>query len=82
MYRKRSLLIVTVEASMADQEATEQAFYIEKHELAVDSDEEFAYEAVPLDDDLTSVIEEDLETALRVINETNGDDAASVAVVS
>ena len=58
---------------MADQDASEQAFYIEKHELQVDSDEEFAYENVALDDDFTSVVEEDLDTALRVINEERGD---------
>ena len=63
---------------MADQEATEQAYYIEKHDIAVDSDEEFRYEEVPLDDDYASVVEEDLDTALRTINEAKGDAEASV----
>lgn len=57
---------------MAD-DIQEQAFYIEKHDVVVDSDEEFTYEEVPVDDDFTSVVEEDLDTALRVINEAQGD---------
>lgn len=62
---------------MADQVASEQAFYIEKHELQVDSDEEFNYETIPLEDDFISVADEDLDTALRVINEANGDSEAA-----
>lgn len=60
--------------------ADEQAYYIEKHEIPVDSDEEFNYEEIPLEDDYTSVVEEDLDTALRVINEAKGDaEAANVS---
>lgn len=72
--------LVTYEASMADQEISEQAYYIEKHELPVDSDEEFAYEEVPLEEDFVSVVEEDLDTALRVINEGKGDEEATKSV--
>lgn len=61
---------------MAD-DIQEQAFYIEKHEVVVDSDEEFTYEEVPVDDDFASVVEEDLDTALRVINEARGDAEAA-----
>jgi len=61
--------LVTSQASMAD----EQAFYIEKHELVDDSDEEYRYEEVPIDDDFTSTVDEDLDSALRVINEGKGD---------
>ena len=61
--------MVTSQASMAD----EQAFYIEKHELVDDSDEEYRYEEVPIDDDFTSTVDEDLDSALRVINEGKGD---------
>ena len=57
----------------ADQVASEQAYYIEKHELQVDSDEDFQYETVPLEEDFASIAEEDLDTALRVINEAKGD---------
>lgn len=53
--------------------ADEQAFYIEKHELVDDSDEEYRYEEVPIDDDFTSTVDEDLDSALRVINEGKGD---------
>lgn len=66
-------------SAMATMEMQEQAFYIEKRELTVDSDSEFTYEEVPLEEDYTSVIEEDLDTALRVINEAQGDaEAAAV----
>lgn len=62
---------------MATMEVQEQAFYIEKHELVVDSDSEFAYEEVPVEEDYSSVVEEDLDTALRVINEAQGDTEAA-----
>lgn len=69
-------------SGMATMEVQEQAFYLEKHELAVDSDSEFAYEEVPVEEDYTSVVEEDLDTALRVINEAQGDaEAAAVCHV-
>ncbi|XP_071100813.1 sperm-associated antigen 16 protein-like [Haliotis cracherodii] len=49
-------------------------YYLEKVQLLVDSDDEFQYEEVPIDEDfITSEIEEDLDRAVRTIKEASED---------
>lgn len=54
--------------------ADEQAYYIESHEVVDDSDDEYRYEEVPIDDEVAGILEEDLDTALRAINEGKTDE--------
>lgn len=67
---------------MASAETQEQAYFIEKHVVEVESDDEFKYEEVPVDDDFNSVVEEDLDTALRIINEAHGDAEATAVSIA
>ncbi|XP_012935784.1 sperm-associated antigen 16 protein [Aplysia californica] len=49
-------------------------YYVEKEEIAVDSDDEFVYEEVPVDDDpVPPELEEDLDAAVRTLREANED---------
>lgn len=56
-----------------------EKFYLEKEQLAVDSDEEFQYEEVPVDEDFVAPeFEEDLDLAVRTIREA-GEDVEATA---
>ncbi|KAH9524359.1 Sperm-associated antigen 16 protein [Bulinus truncatus] len=51
-----------------------EKYYIEKEEVTVDSDDDFKYEEVPVDDDFVPPeLEEDLDAAVRTIHEANED---------
>ncbi|BFZ22703.1 hypothetical protein BsWGS_25742 [Bradybaena similaris] len=56
-----------------------ERFYIEKVEVPLDSDDEFQYEEILVDEDiLTSELDEDLDAAVRTIREANEDAEAKV----
>ncbi|KAK3787722.1 hypothetical protein RRG08_019859 [Elysia crispata] len=55
-------------------------FYVEKEEITLDSDDEFVYEEVPVEDDsVPPELEEDLDAAVRTIREANEDANARVS---
>ncbi|XP_064643835.1 sperm-associated antigen 16 protein-like [Lineus longissimus] len=56
----------------------ENKFYLEKEQIIDDSDEEYQYETVPVDEDFIGGDEEDLEIAVRTIQEKTGDAEAQV----
>ncbi|RUS86529.1 hypothetical protein EGW08_005721 [Elysia chlorotica] len=54
-------------------------YYVEKEEITLDSDDEFVYEEVPVEDDsVPPELEEDLDAAVRTIREANEDANARV----
>ncbi|XP_013086434.2 sperm-associated antigen 16 protein-like isoform X1 [Biomphalaria glabrata] len=57
-----------------------EKYYIEKEEVTVDSDDDFKYEEVPIDDDfIPPDLEEDLDLAVRTIHEANEDAIAKAS---
>ncbi|XP_072020813.1 sperm-associated antigen 16 protein-like [Amphiura filiformis] len=54
------------------------AYYLQQGTIAEDSDDEFPYEAVPLDDEFASDQDEDLNVAVRTIQEAQEDDEAAL----
>ncbi|XP_053372665.1 uncharacterized protein LOC123560004 [Mercenaria mercenaria] len=63
-----------------------EKFYLEREQLTVDSDDEFQYEEVPVDEDFVAPdlpllnLEEDLDLAVRTIKEYKEDEQATVSL--
>lgn len=55
-----------------------EKFYLEREQLTIDSDDEFQYEEVPVDEDFVAPdLEEDLDVAVRTIRESKEDEQAT-----
>uniref|UniRef100_A0ABM0MBG3 Sperm-associated antigen 16 protein-like n=1 Tax=Saccoglossus kowalevskii TaxID=10224 RepID=A0ABM0MBG3_SACKO len=58
-------------------DGTEGAYFLEQASIVDDSGDEFQYEEVPIDDDIASEPDDDLDAAVRTIQEAAQDLAAS-----
>lgn len=59
-----------------------EKYYLEKEQLTIDSDDEFAYEEVPVDEDFVvpdkpDYLEEDLDFAVRTLRDVKEDEGAT-----
>eukprot|EP00057_Strongylocentrotus_purpuratus_P034520 XP_795557.3 PREDICTED: sperm-associated antigen 16 protein [Strongylocentrotus purpuratus] len=64
-------------ASSGERIGEEGAYFLERATITEDSDDEFQYEEIPIDDDLVSEIDEDLNNAVRTIQEAQDDKEAA-----